>query len=137
METSVILRRLLREAAALAAVDNVTWGVTSRITRLECLRTLDRLHLRGSIGAEEFADLRNKVLRLMEKLEIVPMSDPVISLAESSFSVALGSLDSIHLSSALEWQRARGEPLILLTHDRELGLAARAQGFEVVGTTTA
>ena len=46
----------------------------------------------------------------------------------------LGSLDAIHLASALLWKDAMGLDAIMATHDDALGLAARAYGFKVLGT---
>jgi len=133
LDSSVVLRRLLGEQGALEILDDLELGITSQIMRLECIRTLDRLHLRGSISSEEFVELRHLSLKLMAKLEVVQMTEAIISLAESSFSVPLGSLDAIHLSSAILWQRNNRQPIIFLTHDRELALAATAQGLDVKG----
>ena len=43
----------------------------------------------------------------------------------------LEALDAIHLATALIWSETRGDDLLLLTHNRQLAIAARACGFEV------
>jgi predicted nucleic acid-binding protein len=134
LDTSVILRVLFGEKNSLIAeLEKVKLPVISQITRLECFRTIDRLHLRGQIEDEELVVARNKVLRLQAKCEIILLSDTLLNLAESSFSLPLGSLDSIHLASAILWRKKYQKPLSFLTHDQELSLAARSQGFEVIG----
>jgi hypothetical protein len=45
----------------------------------------------------------------------------------------LGTLDAIHLASALPWCSERQQRLVMATHDIALGLAARASGLEVIG----
>jgi len=45
----------------------------------------------------------------------------------------LGTLDAIHLASALLWRETTAEDLVMATHDRALGLAALAHGLRVVG----
>jgi predicted nucleic acid-binding protein len=45
----------------------------------------------------------------------------------------LGTLDAIHLATALAWRERADEDLTLATHDRALGAAARASGVPVVG----
>jgi len=45
----------------------------------------------------------------------------------------LGTLDAIHLASALFWRDAMGLNLSMATHDAVSGLAARAHGFTVLG----
>lgn len=134
LDSSVILRRLLGEEHALKELDKIHLGTTSQITRLECVRTLDRLLIRQLISAEEFADLKKNFFKVFSRLEIILCTDPLMTMAESSFSVPLGTLDSIHLSSAILWQREKRQPLNFFTHDKELSLAARANGFEVTGT---
>lgn len=47
--------------------------------------------------------------------------------------VPLGTLDAVHLATALLWQETRGDELVLATHERALALAARASGLHVIG----
>jgi hypothetical protein len=46
----------------------------------------------------------------------------------------LGSLDAIHLATAELWRETRGQEIVFATHDRALGLGARASGFKVIGS---
>ena len=48
--------------------------------------------------------------------------------------VTLGTLDAIHLATAMLWREASAEELVLATHDRSLALAARACGLRTMGT---
>jgi hypothetical protein len=45
----------------------------------------------------------------------------------------LGTLDAVHLATALIWRDRMGSISIVATHDTALGLAARAFRFEVRG----
>ncbi|MEO7775762.1 MAG: hypothetical protein ABIT36_09960 [Steroidobacteraceae bacterium] len=47
---------------------------------------------------------------------------------------AIGTLDAIHLVSALLWQEEAGEALIMATHDCALAVAAQAQAMQVLGS---
>jgi hypothetical protein len=47
----------------------------------------------------------------------------------------LGTLDAIHLASALLWREAAGAELVMATHDRALALGAQAYGLRVFGAT--
>lgn len=133
LDSSVILRRFLGESGALDGFERLSLGVTSQITKLECVRTLDRLHLRGLIMPEELVKLRHDCLKLMTRLEVVQITGGILALAESSFSVPVGSLDALHLASAVLWNRKHQQPLDFWTHDHELALAATAQGFAIRG----
>jgi hypothetical protein len=46
----------------------------------------------------------------------------------------LGTLDAVHLATALIWRDRMGPLATMATHDTALGSAARAFGFEVLGT---
>lgn len=59
---------------------------------------------------------------------IRPESKPLTASTE------LGTLDAIHLASALLWQEASGIDLAMTTHDKALGVAALAHGLKVLGT---
>ena len=45
----------------------------------------------------------------------------------------LGTLDAIHLASALLWKDALGADPVMATHDKALALAAYAHGLKVLG----
>jgi hypothetical protein len=45
----------------------------------------------------------------------------------------LGTLDAIHLATALLWTEMTGEHLTMATHDEALAIAAQAYGLPVVG----
>jgi hypothetical protein len=48
-------------------------------------------------------------------------------------SIALGTLDAIHLATAHLWRDAYERAIVIATHDRALALAAVADGFAVTG----
>jgi hypothetical protein len=97
------------------------------------LRTIDRARVRLGLGDEEIALRNGAVFRALRRIELVPLSPAVLERAAQPFPTSLGTLDAIHLSSALLWSQGREGRPVLLTHDGELGLAARALGFEVLG----
>jgi hypothetical protein len=41
--------------------------------------------------------------------------------------------DALHLATALVWRDSLSQPLVMATHDRDLALAARSLGIEVLG----
>ena len=45
----------------------------------------------------------------------------------------LGTLDAIHLATALLWKETADDTLVMATHDEALATAARAHGLAVVG----
>ncbi|MDQ3774603.1 MAG: hypothetical protein M3461_09650 [Pseudomonadota bacterium] len=45
----------------------------------------------------------------------------------------LGTLDAIHLATALLWKEMTGLAIVMATHDGALALGAQAHGLPVVG----
>ena len=64
--------------------------------------------------------------RLMPSLSI-------LRRAGEPYPVALKTLDAVHLATALMWRDRRAPDLVFATHDRQLGRAALALGFDVLG----
>jgi hypothetical protein len=56
-----------------------------------------------------------------------------LARASEPFPTALGTLDALHLATALVWRERTRQTLVMATHDPGLGLAARSFGIEVRG----
>jgi predicted nucleic acid-binding protein len=133
LDASVVLRLVLGERGRLAEWQDLERAVASALTEVECLRTLDRLTRNGALSAEELAERRTAVYRLLEACEVVDVARPVLRRASESFPTPLGTLDAVHLATALLWRDTTGSPLILATHDKALRTAGVSVGFEVIG----
>jgi predicted nucleic acid-binding protein len=133
LDSSVVLRVVLGQPGRLAEWKEIDRGVASGLVETECLRTIDRLRLSAGLSDEETAQRREAVYRLMEALEVVEPTTVVLRRAAQPLPTPLGTLDAIHLATAVLWQESRGAELVLTTHDRALATAARASGFRVLG----
>lgn len=134
LDSSVILRLVLDEPGRLREWDDIDTAVTSELAQVECLRTLDRLRARGGLDSEDLAIRRAAVFRLCEAVELVDLGKPVLARAADQFPTPLGTLDALHLATALLWKQWRSQTLVFATHDAQLGTAARSVGLEVYGT---
>lgn len=133
LDSSVVLRVVLGQRGSLREWKAIETGVTSSLLEVECLRTLDRLRLLEGIAEGEIARRREAVYRTVEALTVIEPTRPILSRAAQPFPVVLGTLDAIHLATALLWRERSDLDLIMATHDAALGLAARAVGFRVIG----
>lgn len=133
LDSSVVLRLILGQLEALAEWEEVEMGVASALVEVECLRTLDRLRLLGALSDDEVAERRAAVFGLMAATEVVEVTRTVLARASQPMPTALGTLDALHLATALLWREQTGAELALATHDAALGRAARASGFFVIG----
>ena len=133
LDSSVILRLVLNEPDPLREWPDVHHGVTSAIAEVEVLRTMDRLRFSiPTLDPQVLAARREATFRVLEGLETIEITRVVLARAAQPLPTPLGTLDAIHLVSAMGW-REQFEGLIFATHDLALAAAARASGFEVVG----
>jgi predicted nucleic acid-binding protein len=133
VDASVLLRVVLRQSNALPEWTQIDRGVSSALVTTESLRTLDRLRLRAQLSDSELAPRRQAVLAVIASLELVEIDATVLDRAAQPMPTELGTLDAIHLASALLWRESTGEELMMATHDRALALGAQAHGIRVIG----
>ncbi len=134
VDSSVLLRIVLREPDRLRIWPKVTNAVSSELIRLECLRTIDRARVRLRLADRRIAQYRADVLEAVEAFSLVALDSIVLERASEPFPTALSSLDAIHLASAL-LIRNDLDDLAFATHDDELGTAALASGLAVHGVS--
>jgi len=136
VDASVLFRVALRQPDALPEWRRIQQGVSSALITTESLRTLDRLRLRAKLSDEEIANRRAAILRLIASLELVEIDAVVLDRAAQPMPTELGTLDAIHLATALLWKEMSRVDLVMATHDGALGLAAKAHGLPVLGSSS-
>lgn len=135
LDSSALLRLILREPQALDLADlrSSESIISSELLAIECPRTLDRLRLQGSLSIEEAA-IRTEILKTwLESVDLVLLQRPILSRASEPFPTPLGTLDAMHLATALVWRDRMGQELTMATHDGGLAIASRAFGIPVLG----
>ncbi len=133
IDSSVLLRILFGQSNALKEWKKINRGISSALIEVECLRTLDRLRLVEGLSEEVIAIRREVIFRLLESLEVIELTHPVLARAAQPLPTTLGTLDAIHLATALMWNEQTREKLVMATHDTALARAAKACGLSVVG----
>jgi predicted nucleic acid-binding protein len=134
IDTSALLRIVLREPGALGDLRSYDGLVSNELIAVESARTIDRLRMQGNLSMDEAAERAAAVNEWLEAIDLVLLRPPVLSRASEPMPMPIGSLDAIHLATALIWRDRIGPLPELATHDGVLGTAARAFGFEVRGT---
>lgn len=134
VDSSVLLRAVLGQRSALSGSVEAGKSITSALTRVECLRTLDRLRLEEDLSDDETVRRREAVFRVLASFVIVDLTPPILERAAQPLPTVLGTLDAIHLTTALLWREVEAEPVSFVTHDLALARAARACGLAVIGT---
>jgi len=133
VDTSALLRLVLREPGALEDLRSADQLVSSELIAVESARTIDRLRLQGLLTTEEAGTRLSAINEWLEAIDLVLLRPPVLSRASEPMPTPLGTLDAVHLATALVWRDRMGPLPSIATHDTALGVAARAFGFEVLG----
>ena len=133
VDTSALLRIVLRESGALEELRTYDGLVSSELIAVESARTIDRLRIQGALTMEEAAERIGAVNEWLEGIDLVLLRPPVLSRASDPMPMPIGTLDAIHLATALIWRERLGNLPEMATHDAALGAAARAFGFDVRG----
>jgi len=78
VDSSVVLRLVLGQPGALAEWRSVEEGVTSALTEVECLRTLDRLRIVEGIPDQALAERRESIYQLLSTLAVMEIGRTVL-----------------------------------------------------------
>jgi len=134
VDSSVLLRIVLGQTGRLREWRRARRWLACELIRLECLRTLDRARIRLNLPDEEIAQRRAGVLEALDAFDLIRLDRSILARAAEPFPTGLGTLDALHLASALAI-RPQLPDLVFATHDRELAVAATAVGFPVTGVS--
>jgi len=138
LDASVILRIVLKEANQLGSWNEISHGVTSELCTAECHRVLYRLNASGRLTDSAFQLALNYADQILLRLTIVNVTAELIQTASGPLPGTLGTLDALHLVSAMNFRDRLDDdepPLFFATHDRALSVAARMSKFTVLGVT--
>jgi predicted nucleic acid-binding protein len=132
LDTSAVLLILLQEPQPVEIWGEWEKAYSSALWRVEALRTADRLRLSQEISDTQLAQLVRDIQIAHETCSIHPLTNRILQRASETFPTVVGTLDAIHLATALSIREIEKLDL-LLTHDSQLGTAARSLGFAVMG----
>ena len=134
VDSSVLLRYLFgvdkrfNETSVCEAVGS------SRLLQVECVRVIERHRLTGALDDRQTAKTHRLLVRLLEGLHIIEVTPAIIDRASQSYPTVVGTLDALHLASALEWRSTRAD-LFLLTDDSQMETCALALGINMWGSS--
>ncbi|MEK6608455.1 MAG: type II toxin-antitoxin system VapC family toxin [Myxococcota bacterium] len=133
LDASAVLRFLLREAGALRELRVLDAAVSSALLRVEIQRTLDRLRVERRAPPEDLDVRQADLARLLEGIDLVGVDEIVLERAAHPMPLPLGTLDAIHLATALLWRERTRDEVVMATHDVALARSARLFGLPVIG----
>jgi predicted nucleic acid-binding protein len=134
LDTSTVLRVLLRDGPVLERWREWERAYSSEILAVESRRTFDRLRLTGVLDDDELAAMTGELERIERGIGRIALSRAVLRRAAQPMGTIVRTLDAIHLASALLFRERRGVDLVFATHDGQQATGARALGFSSIGT---
>lgn len=135
VDTSVVVRVLLKEPEPLAVWGGWEKAYVSSLVRTEFCRVADRLRLEGRITDQDRVQLTCDFEIFWSTCYKVFPNERILERASGAFPTVLGTLYAIHLATLLLLEPQIGTSLTLLTHDQQLATAAVACGVEVLGVS--
>lgn len=136
IDSSVLMRIILREPNPLAEWPDLHGGVSSALLVVEGFRVFDRLWHSNELSEDELAEKQATFRTFLQRLDIRQLDETVLDIAAQSLPTPLAALDAIHLSTAIVYRSSQPDderPILFATHDKQLATAARAMHFEVIG----
>ena len=131
LDSSMVLGHILGESGRALRLKSRSEIYTSELTRIECLRTLDRLRLLNQWTDKEVIFRLGKLQEMGDYFNEVSLQPSILKRAGMPLPVPVKTLDALHLTTALELAGEIKENLIFLTHDVQQRTAAVACGFKV------
>ncbi|MDF3818998.1 type II toxin-antitoxin system VapC family toxin [Leptospira sp. 96542] len=132
LDTSAVIRFLLNDTAKFANFGKWDKQGSSELLEVECHRTFDCMRLQGALNDLEVVDLKDELNELLKKVEIIELSSRIITRAKGSFPVVVRTLDALHLATAEAWGKYLDKQVTVVTHDKQMSLASKSIGLEVV-----
>ena len=134
IDSSAVLAHILRGGTALGAVSAEAGGASDLLV-IECHRVLQRERMSGQLDDTQYAEAVRVLEAITDGLTLIEMGPAVKRRAAGPFPTVIGTLDAIHLASALLWQEGEPGPEVqILTHDKQLALCAGAMGIAAYST---
>ena len=131
IDSSIVLGHILAGDPTLGAIRADVAG-SSELLQIECHRVLHRERMSGHLDDTRYAYAVELLESVADRLAIMEMGPAVKRRAAGPFPTLIGTLDAIHLATALLWQEAEPASAVrIVTKDRQLALCAKAMGFKV------
>lgn len=133
IDSSVILRILLGQNAVKIDFNRYNKKISSELLMIECNRVIDRYRLEGLLTDKQISEVKQNLRKITDGMYIIEITEAVKRKAAESFPTVIGTLDAIHISTALLWNEHEKEnDIILASYDKQMCVCAKALGFEIV-----
>jgi predicted nucleic acid-binding protein len=136
VDTSVLLRCILEGDIALHQAFRADRTIASELILIEARRVLERHRMNSALDDEKMAEASSRLMEVYASFEVWNLSDAIKARAAGTFPTVVGTLDALHLATALAGIETMAEAshattLALYSYDRQMNLCAKALGLAV------
>ena len=137
LDSSVALRYILAGEVAIRHVQQYPRIVSSELLEIECKRVIQRVRLQHELTDDGVVEAYRRLEEVLFGVNLLELSRAVRMRAAESFPVVIGTLDAMHIATALLWARdaggeaGNGSAVHVYSHDAGLNTCARAVGLGV------
>jgi len=132
LDSSVVLRPLLKQPKRLQSWGSWDQAYSSELLGLECRRAIDRLRLEGLFDDRHVAEAMEQLGQIERTIKRIRLSRSIIQASSQTMPTIVKTVDAIHLVSAIAVRDRRRIELLFATHDSQQATAARALGFTCI-----
>ena len=137
LHSSVALRYILAGETTIRHLLEYPRVISSELMQIECRRVIQQARMQQELSDDGVVEAYRRLDSVLRGTDLVELSREVKLRAAESFPVVVGTLDALHLATALLWARnAAGEAgdteaVHIFSHDAALNTCARAIGLGV------
>ncbi len=132
IDTSVLLRSVLNHPKQFKDWKQIETAFSSELLSVESHRVIDRYRLEGKLSDSDVSEVKSALSVFLRGLTLFEISRDVVKRASETFPTVIGTLDAIHLSTALLWRDKYRKSFAVLSFDDQLRTAAKAMGLEIL-----
>jgi hypothetical protein len=133
LDSSVVIRRILKKDPTLGSIPSSDQLGSSDLMTIECKRVLQRERMSGHLDDRLYSESVVLLEEILDRLHLIDIGPAVKQRAAGAFPTVIGTLDAIHLASAILWEASTpGSEFRILTYDKQLALCARSLGLRLL-----
>lgn len=129
IDTSILLQEIFKPGDYTALLNSVAKAYASELLMIEAMRTIDRYRVEGKLRDDQLARAKSYVHQYRDSMYIVEMHEDIKKRSAMPFSTVVGTLDALHLSTALYVRDTMQTSLKMVTLDKQLATASMAEGL--------
>ena len=126
VDSSVVLRHILNDDPALGRFGTSDIVGSSDLLFIECQRVLHRERLEAHLDDQQFSECLLLLEAIIDSLYLIELGQAVKRRAAGPFPTVIGTLDAIHLASAILWEEAEPTSEFSRPHVRQTTCTLRS-----------